>query len=368
VLLLDERGIDRLLSFLRLIESLFTEKYTDESKKAKKIDQFMKYWLWIRRGADAGGVSYIMRMVEDCDTNDDLVHLVFDLYQHVDVWCKKVDISCSGIDNNSPLHPIFPKISEGWKMFLLAVKTARQYDRPGYSLSDIEEKRLLNLMSWWYLIEYSHNGVTNTTPFRSLWAGLAHRTWHHSAFCNLEWDGWDDESFADEVAAKIGDFQFEKFPSLKSNSFTVNDKDAKPAMVVLGQFERCSGEGLRTSERLPVRQGKQTRDTNLVHLVPPKYLTPALANSIGNRTLVLGSGENGRTVSELEQELENWPDAEDQLNGLIGGISLLSRTDAWPRNLNNPAELKAFIEQRNSVILRVLNSALHDFTEHPFTY
>ena len=134
---------------------------------------------------------------------------------------------------------------------------------------------LFSLMSWWYLIEYSHNGATNTTlPFP---LGIVSSSClDHSAHCNLEWNGWNNESFEAERNSKVGDFQFQQFPLLKANNFSVNDNDAKPAMVVLGQFERCSNEGLRTNNgRQPMRQGSNTRDTALVHLVP-EFISPCI--------------------------------------------------------------------------------------------
>ena len=374
VLQLDTEGIDALLNLLRRIEETFINKYKEE-KRGKKIDQFMRCWLYIRRGIDTGGVSYIMKMVEDCVNYEDLLGLVFDLFQHVLVWCgddefrviQPVDATASNIPNENPLHPLFPKVSEGWKMFALAVKTAGYFPRRGHILSHRQQKMLLSLMTWWYLKEYSHNGAANNTPFRSLWAALAHRAWHHSAHCKLEWDGWDNESFEAEISSKLGDFQFHEFPLLQGNSFSVNHPNAKPANVVLGQFERCSTEGLRTEEdSLPMRQGKHTKDTALVHLVPETYLGQELANSIGNRTLIIGSGEGGETVSELERNLERWQNPEEQLNGLIDSMSLLSRTNAWPQNMNNPRELRAFIAHRNRTIINVLNNALEDFKAQSF--
>ena len=252
-------------------------------------------------------------------------------------------------------------------MFALAVRTACEFPRGGHKLSERQEEMLLSLMTWWYLKEYSHNGATNTTPFRSLWAPLAHRAWHHSAHCTLEWNGWDNVSFEEEISSKLGEFQFQEFPLLKGNSFSVNNKDAKPAMVVLGQFERCTDEGLRTNNgRQPMRQGSNTRDTALVHLVPEGYLLPHLANSIGNRTLIVGSNEGGTNIDVLERNLERWNDAEAHLNGLIDSTSLLSRTTAWPQNLNNPRELRAFITHRNERIIDVLNRALEDFKSQSF--
>ena len=230
VLELSNEHITQLLGFLRHIEETFIKKYPSEKDRGKKIDQLMKYWLWIRRGTDAGGVSYIMRMVEDCLNHKTLIELVFDLYQHVLVWCgteeiKGIDVSCSRIPHDNPLHPIFPKVTEGWKLFALAVRTAREFPRRGHALSSRQENMLFSLMSWWYLIEYSHNGATNTTPFRSLWASLAHRAWHHSAHCNLEWNGWNNESFEAERNSKVGDFLFQQFPLLKANNF--------PSMIMM---------------------------------------------------------------------------------------------------------------------------------------
>ena len=364
---LEREEIDRLLGFLRHIENRLTEKYPDESNRAKKIDQFMKYWLWIRRGTDSGGVSYIMRMVEACGDESELTHVVFDLYQHVDVWCTEVDLTCSNIPHSVPLHPIFPKVTEGWKMFYLAVKTARKYARRSHPLSQRQENLLLELMTWWYLIEYSHNGATNTTPFRSLWSNLAHRTWHHSAQCNVDFDGWNDEMFNEKIDALIGDFEFEEFPSLKPNSFEINDKDAKGATPVLGQFERLGGrEGLRTRSGAKMRQGSATRDTTLIHLVPSRYLTPPLANSIGNRTLIVGHAEGGRKVRELENDMGRWDTAGEHLNGLIDGVSLLSRTNQWPQDMANPHQLQSFIRHRNQVIIDVLNRGLDDFVSQSF--
>ena len=153
---------------------------------------------------------------------------------------------------------------------------------------------------------------------------------------------------------------------VEENSFSVN-KDAKPASVILGQFERCTEEGLRTNKgRKPMRQGSNTRDTALVHLVPEDHLPPHLANSIGNRTLIVGSNEGGTNIDVLERNLEKWQDAEDHLNGLIDSTSLLSRTTAWPQNLNNPRELRAFIAHRNRRIIDVLNNALEDFKAESF--
>ena len=139
VLELSNEHITQLLGFLRHIEETFIKKYPSEKDRGKKIDQLMKYWLWIRRGTDAGGVSYIMRMVEDCLNHKTLIELVFDLYQHVLVWCgteeiKGIDVSCSRIPHDNPLHPIFPKVTEGWKLFALAVRTAR-ISRRGHALA-----------------------------------------------------------------------------------------------------------------------------------------------------------------------------------------------------------------------------------------
>ena len=369
---LDDKHIKRLLGFLRYIEETFIFKYEVEKVRGKKIDQLMKYWLWIHRGTDAGGVSYIMRMVEECLDHNTLIELVFDLYQHVLVWCgtdeiQGIDVSCSNIPNNNPLHPILPKVTEGWKMFALAVGTARVFPRSERHLSARQEKMLLSLMTWWYLIEYSHNGTTNTTPFRSLWASLAHRTWHHSAHCSLEWNGWNNESFEAELDSKIGDFQFRQFPLLKGNSFSVNNSEAKSANVILGQFERCSKEGLRSQiGNNFMRQGSNTRDTTLIHLIPERYLPPNLANSIGNRTLIAALAQGGIKVKDLETSLEQWSDAEDQLNGLIDTMSLLSRTTAWPQDMNNPRELRTFVEHRNAAIINTLNYALNQFKNQSF--
>ena len=369
---IDGEHINQLLGFLRHIEDTFIKKYEVEKVRGKKIDQLMKYWLWIRRGTDAGGVSYIMRMVEECLDHKTLVNLVFNLYQHVLVWCgtdeiQAIDESWSKIPNNNPLHPIFPKVTEGWKMFALAVGTARTFPRSERHLSARQEEMLLSLMTWWYLIEYSHNGTTNTTPFRSQWASLAHRTWHHSAHCSLEWNGWNNESFEAELDSKIGDFQFRQFPLLKGNSFSVNHSEAKSANVILGQFERCNKEGLRTQKGSEfMRQGSNTRDTTLIHLVPETYLPEHLANSIGNRTLVAGSAQGGIKVTELAKSFEQWGDAEDQLNGLIDTMSLASRTTKWPQNMNNPRELRIFIEHRNATIINTLNNALEQFKNQSF--
>jgi len=53
---LPEDGVRRILHALRDIETMFTEKYDTEDKRSKSIDKFMKYWIWIRRGSDSGGV------------------------------------------------------------------------------------------------------------------------------------------------------------------------------------------------------------------------------------------------------------------------------------------------------------------------
>jgi hypothetical protein len=115
-----------------------------------------------------------------------------------------------------------------------------------------------------------------------------------------------------------------------------------------------------------MRQGSNTRDTTLIHLVPETYLPEHLANSIGNRTLVAGSAQGGFRVTELSNNLEQWGDAEDQLNGLIDTMSLLSRTTAWPQDMNNPRELRTFVEHRNAAIINTLNYALNQFKNQSF--
>lgn len=358
---LPNNQIQGILGALRGIEKSFTEKYEKEDKRSKAIDKFMKYWIWIRRGSDSGGVSYIMKMVEDCDNYQSLIYLVSDLLNHVEVWCDEVDVSFSSIPPNTPLHPLFPKITDGWKMFYLAVRTAAKYPRGGYMLTTAKQQKLLNLMMWWYLKDFTHGGATNPTPFRSSWAALAHRTWHHNVMCTQEWAGWNDASYAEELAGKIGYFTFTAFPQALSSKFEVNDRDAKNLVAALAQFERHGPGGLGN-----MRMGSMTTDTNLVHLVPPNILTPDQRNSIGNWTLINGSGRGGRNIASLNQDVGSWETTQDRLTGLIDDISVLSRTDAWPVNMGDVEQARRFVRRRNSVILEVLNWALDGFRNQQF--
>ena len=92
VLDLNRNRLAGIQNALQEIEREFTDKYDDEKARSTKIDQMMKYWMWIRRGDDSGGVSFIMKMVEDCQEEDDLRRLVIDLSNHVSVWCNHVDL------------------------------------------------------------------------------------------------------------------------------------------------------------------------------------------------------------------------------------------------------------------------------------
>jgi len=357
---LPEDGVRRILHALRDIETMFTEKYDTEDKRSKSIDKFMKYWIWIRRGSDSGGVSYIMKMVEECDDRQSLTYLVTDLLNHVKVWCEEVDVTFSSLPPYTPLHPLFPKITDGWKMFYLSIRTAARYPRVGYQLTVAQQRRLLNLMMWWYLKDFTHSGATNPTPFRSSWAALAHRTWHHNVMCTLEWAGWDNDAYAEELEQKIGGFNFTGFPMAMSD-FKVNDKGAKNIIAALAQFERYGPVGLGN-----MRMGSNTSDTNFVHLVPPDLLAVDQRNSIGNWTLINGSGQGGRTVTVLKQDADSWQTTQDRLTGLIDDMSVLSRTNAWPENMDDIQQARAFVRRRNAVILEVLNSALNDFRNEGF--
>lgn len=361
ILNLNREALEQLLGFLRLIEDMFTDKYPTEATRGKKIDQLMKNWLCIRRGMDAGGVSYIMRMVEECDNENDLYRLVFDLWLHVDTWCTDVDVTFANFPNAFPLNPLFPRIPQGWKLYYLAVKTARKYPRAEHGLSEPQEQKLLNLMNWWYLIRYCHDAETSFQPFRDAWAQAAHRTWHHATTCNLPFDGWDDFSFDQEFNQKIGDFEFIEFPALPPNSFNINHSRAANATSVLGQFERRGVAGLGA-----LRLGKGPKDANLIHIVPEGYIAEDLYNSIGNRTLIYGHSRGGSTKQDLEREAEQWANPEQRLNGLIGRMSLLSRTDGWPLLLNHPHHLSVFIRHRNDLILEVLNQDLDQFRDMEF--
>ena len=90
-----------------------------------------------------------------------------------------------------------------------------------------------------------------------------------------------------------------------------------------------------------------------------------LANSIGNRTLIVGSNEGGTKIDVLSRNLERWQTAEDQLKGLIDSTSLLSRTSSWPEDVN-PRTLRDFITDRNARIISVLNTSLDNFRNQSF--
>jgi hypothetical protein len=363
VLNLNRAALDQLLGFLRQIEEMFIRKYENEVTRGKKIDQLMKNWLCIRRGMDAGGVSYIMRMVEECANENDLYRLVFDLWLHVETWCDDVEVTFATFPNVFPLNPLFPRIPQGWKLFYLAVKTASKYPRAEHGLSELQERKLLDLMNWWYIIRYCHDAENSFQAFRDAWAQVAHRTWHHTVTCNIPFDGWDDDSFDQEFNEKIGDFEFVAFPTLPPNSFEINHARAATATSVLAQFERRGIAGLGA-----LRLGRGPKDANLIHIVPSGYIPEDLYHSIGNRTLIYGYNRGGSTVRDLQSESIQWADPVQRLNGLIGRMSLLSRTESWPLLLNHPHHLSVFIRHRNEQILKVLNQDLDQFRDVEFEF
>ena len=281
VLNVNRNQMAQILGFLRKIEDEFIKKYADEVKRTSAVDKFMKYWIWIRRGSPSGGVSYIMKMVEDCEDLTQLFFLVCDLFYHVETWCEDVDVSFSNIPKSVSLHPMFATVTDTWKPLYLAVKAAKRHNPRRY-ISEAQETMLYDLLMWWYLIEDARSDkAVNKTKLRSIVVPLAHRSWHHAQMCDLEWDGWDKDSFAEEVRKTMVILNSHNSPHCHKTLSQSTHSGAKRAIPILAQFERLGREeGLGM-----IRIGSFTRDANLVHLIPQNVIPLHLENSIGNRTL-----------------------------------------------------------------------------------